>query len=99
MRRIEGQGGFATVLRKGDAERGSLLLLITSRGRFHCFLERRLTGSGTYQWDRVGPADSASSTDLHDFVARGARFDGDMWAIELDIPDAERFIAETTAQG
>ena len=36
---------------------------------------------------------------LEEFLARRARFDEDLWAIELDIADPERFIAETTAQG
>jgi hypothetical protein len=54
---------------------------------------------GTYRWQRTGPADSASSIEIADFLARRARFDEDLWAIELDIADAERFIAETTSAG
>jgi hypothetical protein len=54
---------------------------------------------GTYRWQRTGPADSASSIGIADFLDRRARFDEDLWAIELDIADAERFIAETTAAG
>ena len=37
--------------------------------------------------------------EIADFLARRARFDEDLWAIELDIADAERFIAETTVSG
>jgi hypothetical protein len=47
----------------------------------------------------VGPPDSASSLEIADFLARRARFDEDYWAIELDIADPERFIAETTSAG
>ena len=54
---------------------------------------------GGYRWQPVGPAESASSADVAEFLARRARFDEDLWAIELDIADAERFIAETTAAG
>jgi hypothetical protein len=32
---------------------------------------------------------------VQDFVRRRARFDEDLWAIELDIAEPERFIAET----
>ena len=99
MRRAEALGGFATVLRKGDPERGSLLLMIGSRGRHFACLERVLSLDGAYSWRAVGPAESASSTEIADFLAKRARFDGDSWALELDIADPERFIAETTSAG
>ena len=51
------------------------------------------------RWQRVGPAESASSAEIADFLARRARFDEDLWAIELDIAEPERFIAETTSAG
>jgi hypothetical protein len=87
------------VVRKGDPDRGSLLLFVTSRGAHQAALERVLNLDGTYRWERVGPAESASSTEIADFLARRARFDEDSWAIELDIADAERFIAETKLTG
>jgi hypothetical protein len=86
-------------MRKGDPERGSLLLFISSRGIHVAALERILNLEGAYRWQRVGPAESASSAEIADFLARRARFDEDSWAIELDIADAERFIAETTSAG
>jgi hypothetical protein len=87
------------VLRKGDPDRGSLLLLVGSRGRHTACLERVLSLDGAYRWQAVGPAESASSTEIADFLARRARFDEDLWAIELDIAEPERFIAETTSVG
>lgn len=99
MRRAAADGDFATVIRKGDDERGALLLLISQRGRHVAALERILDLDGTYRWSRVGPTDSAGSLEIADFLARRARFDEDFWAIEVDIADAERFIAETTSAG
>jgi hypothetical protein len=58
-----------------------------------------LATDGSYRWERVGPGESASSGDLADFLARRARFDEDLWAIELDIADPERFVAETKLTG
>lgn len=58
-----------------------------------------LTPDGSYRWQAAGPGESASSAEIADFLARRARFDEDLWAIELDIADAERFIAETTLTG
>ena len=99
MRRVAAEGGFATVMRKGDPQRGSLLLVVSSRGAHIACLERVLNFDGTYRWEMVGPPDSASSLEIADFLARRARFDEDYWAIELDIADPERFIAETTSAG
>ncbi len=76
-----------------------MLLLVTSRGRHFACLERILNIDGSYRWETVGPSDSAGSEEVAGFVANRARFDEDLWAIELDIADPERFIAETTGVG
>jgi hypothetical protein len=99
VRRAEANGDFATILRRGDAERGSLLLVVSSRGRHVACLERVLDLGGDYRWQRVGPGESADSEKVADFLAKRARFDEDLWAIELDIAEPERFIAETTSVG
>jgi hypothetical protein len=99
VRRVQADGDFAAILRKGDPERGSLLLVVSSRGRHVAYLERVLDVGGHYRWQRVGPEESATSEKVADFLARRARFDEDSWAIELDIANPERFIAETTGVG
>jgi hypothetical protein len=95
LRRTASNGDFATILRKGDPERGSLLLVVASRGRHIAILERVLGMDGQYRWQTCGPAESASSTGIADFLAKRARFDEDLWLLELDIARPERFIAET----
>ena len=84
-------------MKKGDPDRGSLLILVGSRGRHMTCLERVLTADGSYRWQAAGPAESASSAEVAEFLARRTRFDEDLWAIELDIAEPERFIAETTS--
>ena len=58
-----------------------------------------LSLDGGYRWQKVGPAESAGSDEVRDFLAKRARFDEDSWLIELDIAQPERFIAETIASG
>ena len=99
IRRAQAAGDFAAIIKKGDADRGALLLLVSSRGRHAACLERRLGLDGAYCWNRVGPGESADSQEVAEFLAKRARFDADLWAIELDIAVAERFIAETTSMG
>jgi hypothetical protein len=86
-------------MRHGDDERGSVLLFVTSRGRHVACLERVLNLDGSYEWRAAGLAESAGSAEIADFLARRTRFDEDLWAVELDIADPERFIAETTSAG
>ncbi len=99
VRRASSQGDFATILKKGDADRGVLLLVVTSRGRHVACLEHAPSLSGEGPWQRVGPADSAGSEPVAAFLAQRTRFDPDLWLIELDIAQPERFIAETTSGG
>src|SRR5688572_9067522 len=99
VRRATADGDFATVLKKGDPDRGVLMLIVTSRGRHVACLERPPSLSGEERWQSIGPADSASSTEVADFLARRTRFDPDSWLIELDVAQPERFIAETTSAG
>ena len=99
LRRAEAAGGFGTVLRKGDPERGSIMLLISSRGQHLTCLERMMSLAGGYTWEASGPPESAGSAEIADFLAKRARFDEDYWAVELDIADPERFIAETMLTG
>ena len=99
LRRAQASGDFGTVLRKGDPDRGSLIIVVTSRGAHFAILERVLGVDGTYNWQRSDGVDSGSSLNIVNFLARRARFDDDLWAVELDIADPERFIAETTGLG
>lgn len=98
LRRAETLGGFGMVLHKGDDQRGTILIAVLERGSHAAFLERTLRPNGGYGWSVVGrtsdePQKSAT------FIAQRRRADPDQWVIELDIPDAERFIAETSGEG
>ena len=91
-------GGFGAVLHRGDKERGTLLLVVSERGIPACCLARELGADGQYQWAGVGPAGpDQSARDL--FLEKRRRNDPDEWQIELDVPSAQRFIAQTTTTG
>jgi hypothetical protein len=99
LRRAQASGDFGTVLRKGDPDRGSLILVVTSRGDHIAILERVLDLNEGYVWRRSEASESSGSINIVNFLARRARFDEDLWAVELDIAEPERFIAETTGLG
>ena len=94
LRQAQAAGGFAAVLRRGDPDRGDLVVQIAERGQPIAMLERRLSPDFTYRWVRQDAVE-----DLAQFLENRARRDPDYWLIELDIADAERFVAEMTAMG
>ena len=94
IRRAESQGGFAAVLAKGDPGAGAILILAAEKGRLTGLYERLLGPSGAYEWERTGPHDVENKEEIDAFLARRRTRDPDIWLIELDIPDAERFIAD-----
>ena len=99
MRRVQADGGFAAVLRRGDPDRGALTLILRERGELRGILERELGPDFDYRWALTRLDGETGSTRLDEFIARRARFDADFWLIELDIAEPERFIAETTSSG
>lgn len=99
LRRAEAEGGFGTIVKRGDPDRGSLVLLISQRGQHQACLERALASDGRYRWQRVGPAVGADLETMADWSQKRIRFDEDLWLIELDVADPERFVAETTLEG
>lgn len=96
MRRIMAEGGFATILHKGDEERGSILIVLAEKGRHFGCLERQMQMDGAYRWARSGPGSESEMAEIRQFLEKKRRVDPDLWQIELDIADAERFVAEMT---
>ena len=90
-RQVQASGGFAAVVHRGDEDRGDLVVQIVEKGRNVARLERRLSQDFTYRWARM-PDEPFSASDR-------ARIDPDFWLIELDVADAERFIAEMISAG
>jgi hypothetical protein len=95
LRRIDQEGGFGAILHRGDRDRGTLLLFILNRGKPHSLLERRIQDDFSYRW----ASSDASGCDWTVLRRDRTRIDPDCWLIELDVPDAQRFVAEMTSAG
>ncbi len=94
LRRTQDFGGFATVLAKGDAEAGGVLILCAERGQSKALLERQLGPGHKYAWRPTGP-DAPEKWPA--YVATRQKADRDLWVIELDVTDSQRFIADNFA--
>ncbi len=96
VRRVADEGGNAMVLAKGDPQAGSVLLVCAERGVVQSVRERLLDAQGRYRWQAVGPDAHGDPAPLSDYLDRRRARDPDLWLVELDIANAERFAAETT---
>ncbi len=94
MRRVQAEGGFATVLAKGDETAGSILLVALEKGRTTGLYEHLLQQGSIYKWLRVGPQDIENTEEFDQYLVRRRSRDPDLWVIELDIANAERFAAQ-----
>lgn len=96
LRRAEQEAGFGTVIAKGDANAGAVLIVLAERGRRARVLERVLGADGDYAWGEAIAA-GHNEAEVDKFLDRRLRFDPDLWIVELDTASAERFAAEIIA--
>ncbi len=99
VRRVGAEGGNAVVVARGDATAGAILLDCLDRGLRTAFRERVLGIDGRYSWTVTGPSPESSHEDVAGWLERRRTRDPDLWIVELDIPNAERFAAETSGDG
>ncbi|MET0364300.1 MAG: DUF1491 family protein [Sphingobium sp.] len=97
VRRVGQQGGFAAILSHGEDMGGVILVQATERGVFSGLFERMIDFDDKVSLVRCGPDAGSDSAAVAQYVDRRCRNDPDIWVVELDIADAERFAAETIA--
>ncbi len=100
-RRVFNAGGFAAVMRKGSAEAGAVFLVFRGRDGLS-----RLVGpapqTGYGEDEATGRRFSVIEEGLDDEalsarIAREARFDPDVWFVELDTPTPPEDLVEIVA--
>lgn len=94
IRRVNAEGGHVTVLQKGDPTAGAALLVLCERGRNPRIFERSLDEKGDYRWRRTGPDLADDSAKMTEVIEKKRKIDPDLWVVELDVAQPERFIAE-----
>lgn len=94
IRSAFGAGGSAAVLAKGDPTSGAILLITAEKGVVRGLLERIPGHDGRSFWAQKSTQIIENKQQLDDYVARERRRDPDLWVIELDVPNVERFTAE-----
>ena len=92
IRSVEAAGGFATVLSKGERDAGTIMVVLAERGGNGRAYERMPQLDGTRAWACSKRQDAANPQAFAAYLARRGEQDPDLWVVELDIADGERFI-------
>ncbi len=94
-RQVSAAGGFAMVLAKGEPDSGAILIIMMTNGADSRVYERMPQADGGRVWHLTRREDALQPAELAEYLIRRRAQDSDLWIIELDIPDAERFIGLT----
>lgn len=92
LRSVQAEGGFGTILAKGEPEAGTILVVLTENGAEERAYERMPDLEGNRVWQCVRRTDPEKPQAFADYLNRRRDQDGDLWIVELDIVCAERFI-------
>jgi len=99
QRIAEAQGNFATVISRGDAISGSILILGRIRSQIPVIYERFPSMNGGYQWERSGPKTVENEREIDDWLAKRGGRDPDLWILELDVASDEQLTELTCKLG
>lgn len=94
IRQVQTAGGFATVLHKGEATQGAVLIVVREKTGQEQVLSKVLGSDGQRHWAVMACTDPASPDKVTQYIVAQRRYDPDLWVVELDIAHAQRFIAD-----
>lgn len=94
IRRAELGGAFATVARKGDETAGAVLVKIynPSDRSARLYAEAVAGPQGERRW--MQPRPGATEADLDAHAERQARYDPDLWVVEIEDRQGRTFLTE-----
>jgi hypothetical protein len=79
-------GRYGAVLRKGDPDAGSIVVVLRGPAGFAVLTQVRDAG-GRLAWMRSTGKDPVDQEAADACVARQVKYDSDLWVLEFDSPD------------
>jgi hypothetical protein len=99
LRQVQAEGGFATVLHKGEMDSGTILVATRDKSGISTLYERMPSLDGPRKWHIVLTQDIENMAGFQDYLDRRIVQDPDIWIVELDIVNGERFIGIVNRKG
>lgn len=92
IRAVQAEGGFGMVIAKGERDAGTILVICCENGTNSRLYERMPQLDGTRNWVLSKTQDVENPYEFSEYCDRRKRQDSDLWIVELDIANGERFI-------
>ncbi|KLE34313.1 DUF1491 family protein [Aurantiacibacter luteus] len=99
IRQVQAAGGFATVIAKGERDAGTLIIICGENGTKLRAYERMPQPGKDRKWVLAKAEDIEDPRDFADWCDRRRQQDPDLWILEIDIRDGERFLDPPVAKG
>lgn len=96
IRAVESEGGFATVLEKGERDAGTILVICCENGTNARLYERMPQLDGSRKWALSRMQDTDNPSEFFEYCNRRKAQDSDVWIVELDAANSERFLGLST---
>lgn len=87
------------MLHKGERDAGTIIALLTEKGMNGRLFERIPNASGDRIWTCTRIQKSENPSEFNQYLRDRHSSDPDLWIVELDIADGERFIGQTGLTG
>ncbi|APE27504.1 DUF1491 family protein [Aurantiacibacter gangjinensis] len=98
IRAVENAGGFATVIAKGERTAGTIMAVCCASATSARAYERMPQLDGSRKWMLSKEQGAENPREFSEWYQRRSRQDDDLWIVELDIADGERFLGEIVAK-
>jgi len=95
LRRATGAGAFATIVHRGDEQRGDVLVKVThARGEARLYAPA-FNPEGPTEFEKLAPEDEAGVDAL---VGKRLKADRDLWVIEIEDREGRHFLTDKVRQ-
>lgn len=95
LRRAMSGGAFATIVHRGDEDRGDVLIKVTrARGEAKLYAPA-FDPEGPTRFEGLPAADEREADEV---IARRLKNDRDLWVVEIEDRDGRHFLTETVRE-
>lgn len=92
IRAVEAEGGFGMVISKGERDAGTIMVICCHRATPARAYERMPQLDGSRKWALSKEQNPENPLEFTEWYQRRGKQDDDLWILELDIENGERFL-------